>query len=196
MFRRSICWASFFLIGLLCVCWLLLIILLIKVSREIFEKFCVHLHFPKVRVFTFRGHSHSGHVCDLKDRLIGSWSGIAGIPWVGCVSSVFSFLFSNFKFLGTNEFLVSIWILNIQILPPLFAPCKISHRYLWLPRVKNHFVSMICHFLFALLNEIESEEHLETPWCNMLVKRWHIALCWEDKINLWNLPFCICFTIA
>ncbi len=41
------------------------------------------------------------------------------------VSSVFGYLFINFKFLGTIEFLVSIWIQNIQILPP-FVPCKIS----------------------------------------------------------------------
>jgi hypothetical protein len=37
------------------------------------------------------------------------------------VSSVFWLLMRQFKFLGTIEFLVSIWIQNIQILPPFYT---------------------------------------------------------------------------
>jgi hypothetical protein len=67
------------------------------------------------------------------------------------VSSVFWLLILQFKFLGTIKFLVSILDLKYSNLPPPFAPCKISPINLWKPHVRNHFVSMIYHFLFSLL---------------------------------------------
>jgi hypothetical protein len=123
------------------------------------------------------------------------WRCLMWSLWVKLVGNVFWLPIRQIKFFGTIEFLVSILDLNIQICRP-FVPWKISYMPIEYLVLEIIYVSMICHFLFALLITIESEEHLETPWCNMLVKRWHIALCWEDKINLWNLPSCICFTIA
>jgi hypothetical protein len=50
------------------------------------------LRFPKVKVSTYSGHSHSGFTCDPYRITDWVWSGIASIPWVGCVSNVFGYL--------------------------------------------------------------------------------------------------------
>ena len=129
------------------------------------------------------------------------------VAWMKVVGNVFWLPIRQIKFFGTIEFLVSILDLNIQICRP-FVPCKISHMYLWIPtylwmpRVRNHpFVSVIYHFLFSLLITIVLALEPNTPCCKLKQQRYACktlthCICWEDKIKLWNLTFCICFTKA
>jgi len=60
------------------------IILSIKFQRESFVN-CAFFALPKVKVSAYRGHSRLGFTCDPFRITDWVWSGIASIPWVGCV---------------------------------------------------------------------------------------------------------------